>query len=387
MQKGIWLKKNKIKNIYPYLSDNMECDVVIVGGGISGAITAYFLAKDGFKIAVIEKNLIGYQTTGVSSACVTDFIDELYIKSTANKEKNMERKLLDLKRKANSLLDEIAVDIQKNEYLKKTDYTILNTRMFQRSMLKNEINIRNDIGEKVDINENNTGINIKQGARMLDSYDFASRIFEYISRFPNVHIFENTELKEMKSFYDFVEIKTQNDFWIKSGALILTTGIGNIQIPNISNVELYKRFSVALKTNLKKRVCVKMLNDIPIYIRCDENGNAIVSGIDTRYSFKMDNEKYLSALEKENGKKLKSIMYKLFPKIEISDEIINYSGNIYSSKDNLPIICEIENVPNVYLNVGMGSSSISQMLIGADILKEAIKGYYKKEMNLFKITR
>lgn len=387
MQKGIWLKKNKIKNIYPYLSDNMECDVVIVGGGISGAITAYFLAKDGFKIAVIEKNLIGYQTTGVSSACVTDFIDELYIKSTANKEKNMERKLLDLKRKANSLLDEIAVDIQKNEYLKKTDYTILNTRMFQRSMLKNEINIRNDIGEKVDINENNTGINIKQGARMLDSYDFASRIFEYISRFPNVHIFENTELKEMKSFYDFVEIKTQNDFWIKSGALILTTGIGNIQIPNISNVEMYKRFSVALKTNLKKRVCVKMLNDIPIYIRCDENGNAIVSGIDTRYSFKMDNEKYLSALEKENGKKLKSIMYKLFPKVEISDEIINYSGNIYSSKDNLPIICEIENVPNVYLNVGMGSSSISQMLIGADILKEAIKGYYKKEMNLFKITR
>ena len=386
MQKGIWLKKNRIKNIYPYLSDNMECDVVIVGGGISGAITAYFLAKDGFKIAVIEKNLIGYQTTGVSSACVTDFIDELYIKSTANKEKNMERKLLDLKRKANSLLDEIAVDIQKNEYLKKTDYTILNTRMFQRSMLKNEINIRNDIGEKVDINDN-TGINIKQGARMLDSYDFASRVFEYISRFPNVHIFENTELKEMKSFYDFVEIKTQNDFCIKSGALILTTGIGNIQVPNISNVEMYKRFSVALKTNLKKRVCVKMLNDIPIYIRCDENGNAIVSGIDTRYSFKMDNEKYLSALEKENGKKLKSIMYKLFPKVEISDEIINYSGNIYSSKDNLPIICEIENVPNVYLNVGMGSSSISQMLIGADILKEAIKGYYKKEMNLFKITR
>ena len=130
-----------------------------------------------------------------------------------------------------------------------------------------------------------------------------------------------------------------------------------------------------------------MLNDIPIYIRCDENGNAIVSGIDTRYSFKMGNEKYLSALEKENGKKLKSIMYKLFPKVEISDEIINYSGNIYSSKDNLPIICEIENVPNVYLNVGMGSSSIYHMLIGADILQEAIKGYYKKEMNLFKITR
>lgn len=387
MQKGIWLRKNKIKNIYPYLSENIECDVVIVGGGICGAITAYYLAKDGFKIAVLEKNLIGYNTTGVSSACITDFIDELYIKNNINKEKNIERKLLDLKRKANALLDEIIVDIQKNEYLKKTDYTILNTKMFQKSMLKNEINMRNCIGEKVDVNETNSGINIKQGARMIDSYDFTSRVFEYISNFPNVHIYENTELKEIKSYYDYVEVKTQNDFIIRSNSLILTTSIDNLQISNIPSIEVYKRFSVALKTNLKKKICMKLLNDIPVYIRCDENGNVIISGIDTRYTFKMDNNKYLESLEKENEKRLKSILYKLYPKVEIADEVISYSGNVYSSKDNLPIICEIESIPNVYLNVGMGSSSISQMLIGADILKEAIKGYYKKEMNLFKINR
>lgn len=387
MQKGIWLRKNKVRNIYPYLSDNIECDVAIVGGGICGAITAYFLAKDGFKIAVLEKNLIGYNATGVSSACITDFIDELYIKNNVNKEKNIERKLLELKRKANSLLDEIIVDIGKNEYLKKTDYTILNTKMFQKAMLKNEINMRNSIGEKVDINDTNSGINIKQGARMLDSYDFTSKIFEYISKFPNVNIFENTELKDVKSYYDYVEINTQNDFKIRANSLILTTSIDNLQVSNIPSIEVYRRFSVSLKTNLKKKMCMKLLNDIPVYIRCDDNGNAIISGIDTRYTFKMDNAKYLEALEKDNEKKLKGIMCKLFPKIEIADEIISYSGNIYSSKDNLPLICEIENIPNVYLNIGMGSSSISQMLIGADILKEAIKGYYKKEMNLFKINR
>ena len=88
MQKGIWLRKNKVRNVYPYLSSNIECDVIVVGGGICGAITAYFLAKDGFKVCVIEKNIIGYNTTGVSSACITDFIDELYTKSCINKEKN-----------------------------------------------------------------------------------------------------------------------------------------------------------------------------------------------------------------------------------------------------------------------------------------------------------
>jgi glycine/D-amino acid oxidase-like deaminating enzyme len=387
MQKGIWLKKNNIKNTYPYLYKNIECDVVVVGGGICGAITAYFLAKDGFKVAVIEKNLIGYNTTCVSSACITDFIDELYTRSNLNKEKNIERKLLDLKKKANSLLDEIIVDINENDYLKRTDYLILNTKMFQKPMIKSEINMRKSIGEKVELNEFNTGINIKQGARMIDSYKFTSKIFEYIASFPNVSIFENTELKDLKSFYDYVEIKTQNNFKIKANSLILTTGIENIQISSIQNIEMYKRFSIAFKTNLQRKMCIKLLNDIPVYLRCDENGNTIISGIDTRYTFKMDNNKYVESLEKENEKKLKSIIYKLFPKVEVSDEIFSYSGNIYTSKDKLPIICEIESIPNVYLNIGMGSSSISQMLIGADILKDAIKGYYKKEMNLFKINR
>lgn len=53
----------------------------------------------------------------------------------------------------------------------------------------------------------------------------------------------------------------------------------------------------------------------------------------------------------------------------------------------MPLIGEIEEIPNTYINLGIGSSSIAQMLIGADILKDAIKGYYKKEMNLFKIRR
>ena len=65
---------------------------------------------------------------------------------------------------------------------------------------------------------------------------------------------------------------------------------------------------------------------------------------------------------------------------------VNYNV-IYVTKDNMPIIGEIEDIPNTYINLGVGSSSISQMLIGADILKDAIKGYYKKEMNLFKLTR
>ena len=393
MQRGFWLNKNKIKNTYPYISKDMECDVVVVGGGICGAITAYFLAKDGFKVIVIEKNIIGYNNTSISSACITDFVDDLYIKNNKESDEKIKRKLCEMKKRANVLLDEILVDINKQEYLKKTDYNILNTKMFQKGAFKNEAIVRNSLGEKaevisdLDYVNSNYSLVIKNGARMIDSYDFTCKIFEYISSFPNVYIYENTTVKSISSNYDYTQIYTQNDFKIKTSALIIATGIDNLPIFNLPNVEVYKRFSVVLNTNLNKRICAKVINDIPIYIRNDEKGNMIISGIDTKYIFKMENPKYMEMIEKENKRKLKSIANKLFSKVEIADEIGIYSGNIYVTKDNLPVIGEIEEIPNTYVNIGIGSSSIAQMLIGADILRDAIKGYYKKEMNLFKIRR
>ena len=128
----------------------MECDVIIVGGGICGAITSYFLAKDGFKVAVIEKNIIGYKNTSLSSACITDFVDEMYIKNNKDTKDNIRRKIFDMKKRANALLDEILVDIQKQEYLKKTDYTILNNKMFQKGLFRSEANIREELGEKAE---------------------------------------------------------------------------------------------------------------------------------------------------------------------------------------------------------------------------------------------
>ena len=386
MKRGIWL--DKIKNTYPYVYKDMECDVIIIGGGICGAINAFFLAKDGFKVVVIEKNIIGYNNTSVSSACISDFVDELYIKYISSKDKNITRKIYDLKKKSDSLLNEILVDIGMHNDAQKINYNIVNTRLFQKGALNQELNIRNDIGQKVQKSEKGNVINIEESARIINPYEFTSRVFEYISRFPNVSIFENTEVKEINSSYDNVSVVTQNDFNIIASSLIVTTNLEQLPISNLPNIDIYKRFSVSMKSDiLNNKKAIKVLNDIPIYIRIDEKGNIVASGIDTKYISKMENTKYLDLIEKENSKKIMSVLYKLYPKAEFSNEIYAHSGNIFMSKDNLPLISEIPNMPNVYVNIGMGSSSISQMLVGADILKEALKGYYKKEMNLFKLSR
>ena len=41
-------------------------DVAIVGGGLIGAWTAFFLARRGQRVALIEKDVVGAQSSGVN---------------------------------------------------------------------------------------------------------------------------------------------------------------------------------------------------------------------------------------------------------------------------------------------------------------------------------
>lgn len=52
---------------FPALSGDIEVDVAIMGGGITGISTAYNLAKEGKKVAVLEAKRVGMGTTGSST--------------------------------------------------------------------------------------------------------------------------------------------------------------------------------------------------------------------------------------------------------------------------------------------------------------------------------
>lgn len=63
---------------YPALQENIEVDVAIVGGGITGITTAYILAEAGKKVAVLDANQFGRGTTGHSTAKLTIQHDLIY---------------------------------------------------------------------------------------------------------------------------------------------------------------------------------------------------------------------------------------------------------------------------------------------------------------------
>ena len=55
-----WLINSGLVAAYPKLEHSIKTDVVIIGGGISGALAAYYISNTGLeckmKIGIIEKN-------------------------------------------------------------------------------------------------------------------------------------------------------------------------------------------------------------------------------------------------------------------------------------------------------------------------------------------
>jgi glycine/D-amino acid oxidase-like deaminating enzyme len=66
------------KQEYPILNGPLTCDVAIIGGGITGLISAYLLNQAGKKVVILEKNTINSGQTKNTTAFVTQAIDTSY---------------------------------------------------------------------------------------------------------------------------------------------------------------------------------------------------------------------------------------------------------------------------------------------------------------------
>ncbi|HET9824513.1 MAG TPA: FAD-dependent oxidoreductase, partial [Chitinophagaceae bacterium] len=70
-----WLIKSGLPYHYPKLLKNAKCQVLIIGGGISGAITAYMLTIAGFECMLVDARSIGLGSTCASTSLLQYELD------------------------------------------------------------------------------------------------------------------------------------------------------------------------------------------------------------------------------------------------------------------------------------------------------------------------
>ncbi len=70
-----WLIKNGLIQSFPSLKENTSCDVLIVGGGITGSLIAHQCIQDGYSTILIDKREIANGSSSATTAMLQYEID------------------------------------------------------------------------------------------------------------------------------------------------------------------------------------------------------------------------------------------------------------------------------------------------------------------------
>jgi glycine/D-amino acid oxidase-like deaminating enzyme/nitrite reductase/ring-hydroxylating ferredoxin subunit len=91
------------------LKENLETDVVIVGGGIAGLTVAYCLLNSGKKIVLVEDGLIGSGETGRTTAHLVTALDDRYYQLEKDFGKEKTKLIAESHKEAIQLVESIVV--------------------------------------------------------------------------------------------------------------------------------------------------------------------------------------------------------------------------------------------------------------------------------------
>ena len=190
--KSIWQETAKLPH-FPSPDKNIYTDVLIIGGGIAGILTAYFLHQNGVKYVLIEKNRICSGTTQNTTAKITYQHGLIYHKILKDYGLDTAKRYLSANKSAFNKYAELCKKIDCN-YENKDNYVY---SINNRKTLEDEMNAMHKIGanaefcEKINLPINTAGAIKFSNQAQLHPLKFLGAISE------NLNIYENTFVREM----------------------------------------------------------------------------------------------------------------------------------------------------------------------------------------------
>jgi len=386
---------NKDKKQYPYLTENIETEVCIIGGGVTGAIASYYLSKNNIKTVLLEKKRIAHLSTSVTTSLLQYELDDSLsdLKEYTTLENGIKSYKLGLK-----ALDEINEFI--NEYGNKCDYKKRDTLLYtakkdEINSIKIEYELRKENGLDVEyIDENNNysfdikaGIISKNGGAELDPYKYTNQLLEVSSNM-GCKIYENTEVVHLIHYDDYIEVITDYEYKVKAKKVIVATGYDTKLFTDRNFGTKTTTFNIVTKPvsnfdGWNDHILIRDNCDPYNYLRTTKDNRLIIGGEDIDFIPDIFNEKLANKKYDILENRLKS-MFKDIKDIEVE---FKYCGAFASTQDNLGFIGPDKYHKNLWYLLGYGANGILFAILGGMMLSDLYNGKEDKDMNLFKVDR
>lgn len=387
---------NKEKKHFDYLDTNLETDVCVIGGGITGCIAGYYFAKNKIPTIIIEKKRIAHLSTSVTTSLLQYELDDNLSELVEHTTLEKAVKSYNLGLKALDELDNF-INTHGNECLyEKKDTLLYTAKNDEINAIKNEFDLRLKNGLNVEyIDKNNSpfsfdvkaGVISKNGGAQIDPFKLTHQLIK-VSESLGLKVFENTEAIKIDYLNEGVEITTEFGYKIKCKKVIVATGYNTSLFTKRNFATMTTTFNVATKPvnsfdGWNDKILIRDNEDPYNYLRTTPDNRLIIGGEDISFlpgifDKDMANIKY-DILEN----RLKS----MFPNINNIEIDYKYCGTFASTPDNLGFVGPDPQHHNLWYCLGYGANGILFAILGGLWLSNLYLGNKDDDINLFKVDR
>lgn len=375
---SIWNKK-EIKTKKEILKKDIEVDVLIVGAGITGMTTAYYLRKLK-NVVVVDASRIGHGVTLNTTAKINYFQERIYTKIMSSRSKDTAIKYLKSQRYAIKCIKKIIKDENIDCDLERVPSFVFANTLSEVEPLKKEVKFLTKQGIKVFEKDLPNKITSYKSYCVKDTYTFnpikyLQGIYNVLKE-NNVNVYEDTKITKIEKLWTHYNCYTPNHR-IKAKKVILACHYPYFTIPFLLPVRSYIEKSYMIISKIDKDLGYTCISSSSPTYSCrfyKDNGKIYQISLAESHNtaFKQDDEYHFN--------RVKEIF-----NLKESDIIMKYTNTDIMTPDHLPYIGKLKT--NMYIACGYNTWGMTNGILAARIMSDLAINRQNKYKDIFNPTR
>lgn len=390
------LIKNGLPFDYPKLRHDAETQVAILGGGISGALAAYFLTEAGIPCMVLDARSIGLGSTCASTSLLQYEIDVPLHRLI--RQIGYEKAVQAYRLCAESIntLGKISetIGLQRFGFRHSVYFAASENDV---AYLEEEYRARQQAGFTVrllrapEVHEaygfHAPAAIVSEPAAVTDAYLMTHLLHQHNLRH-GAQVFDRTEATQVDSDSRGVHILTADGHRIRARKLVFAMGYGVNELPEKDLVSLHSTYVCISESFPPEQVfwkgeAVLWSTARPyLYLRTTDDRRIIIGGHDDAFHQAGWRDRRLAS----KTRKLVRDFRTLFPHLDFVPEF-SWAGVFGSTPDGLPYIGPHPDFPDRYFSLGFGGNGITFGAVGAEIIRDLCLGKPNPHTELFSFHR
>ncbi len=392
-----WLIKNGLVNTYPSLKEDLKTEILIVGGGITGALMAHQCMEDGYQTTLIDRREIANGSSSATTSMLQYEIDvPLYKLTELIGREGAEANYLAGIDSINEI-ERLVKKIKSPCGFEKKESLLYAAFKKDISNLEKEFEARKACGmdvewltaekilKKYQLHHAQAGILAKEGGS-IDAFRFTHDLLSYnIAR--GLKVYDKTALVETKYASNHVSFKTNYGNEIQANQVIYCNGYESNEMIQDDFVKLLSTYVIIGEPNEKDQEQIQDMlfwdTDSPyLYMRTTADHRLLVGGEDEEFV----NAAKRDALIPEKSKKLQQKIEKVFPNYNFRRDFA-WAGTFGETKDGLPYIGVHPDFKSSFFLLGFGGNGITFSVLGKNVISMMLKGEEHPLQKYFQFKR